>query len=175
MYNFDTFQAFIQSTNGQPIGTGECWDYVNLLWNHLGSRYYTYPPSNPSSTNHGVKWGWINLEARTANTINHLTQITSLAYIKAGDVVITSGGEFGHAGFADETYNGSGYLYMYSQNYAGRRSVGRDYVDVSTFVGAWRYDAWNQPQPPTITSKTSRKPFNWAIYARKLREKRETM
>lgn len=168
---FNTFNDFILTTNGQIIGSGECWDYINLLWDHLGGRYYTYPPSDPDSTNHGVKWGWLNSEARTANTINHLTQITDLNNVKRGDIVITYGGEFGHAGFADEDYNGSGYLWLYSQNYNNRRSVGRDNNDMTTFAGAWRYDQWNTtpPTPPVITQKRR---FPWVLYARKLNSQR---
>lgn len=169
---FTTFQMFIDSTNNQTIGSGECWDYINLLWTHLGSRYYTYPPSDPSSTNHGVKWGWLNAEARGANTITHLVQVVNLNDVKKGDIVVTSGGEFGHAGFADEDYNGSGYLQLYSQNYNGRRSVGRDNNDMSTFAGAWRYDQWNNTPPgPTPLRLTSKK-FPWVLYARKLNNNR---
>lgn len=172
---FTTFDAFVASTNGQTIGTGECWNYVNLLWSHLGGRYYTYPPSDPSSTNHGVKWGWLNTEARAANTITHLTQVTRLQDIKKGDIVVTSGGEFGHAGFAAEDYDGSGYLELYSQNYNGRRSVALDNNDMTTFAGAWRYDAWyTPPTPPTPTPSVVRKkkPFPWVLYARRLNNKR---
>ena len=171
---FTTFDDFINSTNGQTIGTGECWDYINLLWDHLGSRYYTYPPSDPSSTNHGVKWGWLNSEARAANTITHLTQIANLNDVKRGDIVVTSGGTYGHAGFADENYNGSGYLQLYSQNYNNRRSVAKDNNDMATFAGAWRYDAWQQPVPPTPTT-TTRSHFKWVLYARKLNQKRNGM
>ena len=167
--DFSSFDRFIASTNGQTIGAGECWDYVNLLWSYLGGRYYTYPPSNPSATNHGIKWGWLNGEARSANTINHLTQITNLNDVKRGDIVITSGGEFGHGGFADEDYNGSGSLQLYSQNYNGRRSVARDNNSMSTFAGAWRYDEWQtEPPTPVVTKKTK---FKWVLYANKLRAK----
>ena len=168
---FTSFDAFINSTNGQTIGEGECWDYVNLLWSHLGSRYYTYPPSDPSSTNHGVKWGWLNEEARAANTITHLTQITRLEDVKRGDVVITSGGTYGHAGFADEDYDGSGWIYVYSQNFGGRRSVGRDHERTSDFAGAWRYDEWNStpPTPPTPVSRSTK--FKWVLYANKIRKR----
>ena len=82
MYDFSTFDAFIQTTNGRIIGSGECWDYINLIWSHLGSRYYTYPPSDPSATNHGVKWGVLNAEALAANQIAGLTYITDKTQLK---------------------------------------------------------------------------------------------
>ena len=172
---FTTFDSFIASTNGQTIGDGECWNYINLLWSHLDSRYYTYPPSDPSSTNHGVKWGWLNSEARAANTITHLTQVINLSDVKRGDMVVTSGGEYGHAGFANEDYTGSGYLQLYSQNYNGRRSVGLDNNDMSTFAGAWRYDEWNStpPTPPTPTARSSK--FPWVLYTRRLNNKRNML
>lgn len=168
---FDSFDSFITATLGQTIGEGECFDYINLLWSHLGSRYWTFPPSDPDATNHGVKWGWDNLEAREANTITHLTQITRLSDVRRGDMVVTSGGEYGHAGFASSSYDGSGYLALYSQNYASTTYVTLDPNDMTTFAGAWRYDAWNKPPTP-VTVNLKRKPFNWAIYARKLRDKR---
>ena len=170
MVDFTTFDSFINSTLGETIGEGECWDYINLLWSHLGSRYYTYPPSDPSSTNHGVKWGWINEEARAANTITHLTQITSLSNVKRGDVIVISDGEYGHAAFAAEDYQGTGYLSFYSQNYNWIEEVRLDInVSMANFLGAWRYDAWQTPPHPVAETK---KRFPWVLYARKLRESR---
>ena len=171
---FTTFDAFIDSTFGETIGAGECWDYINLLWSHLGSRYYTYPPSDPSATNHGVKWGWINTEARAANTIPHLTQITSLSDVRRGDIVITSGGEFGHAGFANQNYQGVNFLQLYSQNFNNKRYVSKDNNSMETFVGAWRYDRWDNtpPTPPTPTPVTRKGNFPWFIYSERLRNQR---
>lgn len=171
MYNFSTFDDFITSTLGQTIGEGECWDYINLLWSHLGSRYWTYPPSDPSATNHGVKYGWLNPEARNANTITHLSQVTSLNSIKRGDVVIISDGTYGHAGFAKSPV-ANNRIDLYSQNWSGRL-VTLDNISLATFIGGFRYDAW-QPTPPTPVITTGLKGqsnFKWAIYARKLREK----
>jgi len=170
MYDFSTFDNFIASTYGQAIGQGECWDYVNLLWNYLGSRYYTYPPSDPSSTNHGVKWGWINTEARAANTITHLTQVINLNDVKRGDIVVWGYGEYGHAGFASTAYDGSGYLETFSQNYSGRY-VTIDNISTTTFLGAWRYDAWYTPPVPPTPTTTKRKKYPWVLYANKLRNK----
>ena len=166
MYNFNTYYQFIASTLGQRIGNGECWDYINLIWDHLGSRYYTYPPSDPGSTNHGVKWGWINDEARAANTISGLTQVVNLSDVKRGDIVVISDGEYGHAGFADSSYDGSGYLQMYSQNYGYVELVKLDNVPMNNFLGAWRYDAWQDEPTPTRRGK-----FKWVLYANKLRNK----
>lgn len=168
--DYTTFDTFIATTNGTTIGNGECWDYVNLVWSHLGSRYYTYPPSNPSATNHGIKWGVLNNEARNANTINHLTYISDKTQLKRGDIVITTSGTYGHGGFMDEDWSGNKKYHIYSQNYAGRRKVGRDYYNLNDFGGAFRYDAWESspPVPPTPT-RTKKSNFKWVLYSRKFR------
>lgn len=167
MYDFTTFDSFISTTNSLAIGQGECWDYINLLWEHLNSRYYTYPPSDPSATNHGVKWGVLNNDARNANIIDGLVYISDKTELQRGDMVVTTGGDFGHAGFINENWSGDKTYAIYSQNYNGRRSVGIDFYNLNEFGGAFRYMAWH-PSPP-IPSGTRNK-FPWVIYARKLRE-----
>ena len=168
MYDFTSFDTFIATTNGQQIGLGECWDYINLIWDHLGSKYWTYPPNDPTATNHGVKWGVLNSDALAANQIDGITYISSKALIKRGDIVITSGGEFGHAGFITSDFTGEGTYQFYTQNYAGRRTVGLDSYDLTEFAGAFRYNAWH----PTggAVNIPERKPFKWVLYARKLRK-----
>lgn len=166
---FTTFDAFITSTNGTQVGTGECWDYVNLIWSHLGSKYWTYPPSDPTSTNHGVKWGVLNAEALALNQIEGLTYITNVNQVKRGDIVITTSGEFGHAGFINEDYDPNKATFdIYSQNYAGRRTVALDNYGLSDFGGAFRYNDWNTTPPsPPIFRKGK---FPWVLYANKLRK-----
>ena len=172
---YDSFDNFIAATLNTTVGQGECWDYINLIWTHLGSIYYTYPPSDPTSTNHGVKWGWINEEARGANTITHLTQITNLSEVMRGDIVITSGGTYGHAGFASINYDGTNILPCYSQNYNNQRYVKLNQDDMTTFVGAWRYDAWNTTPPSPTPPTGGENNFKWVLYARKLNQKRSGM
>ena len=171
MYNFSSFDAFITSTNGQTIGEGECWDYINLIWNHLGSKYYTYPPSDPTATNHGVKWGVLNTDALNANKINGLTYISNKTQLKRGDIVVSTDGTYGHAGFINSDYNGEHNYGFYTQNYAGRRSVALDSYDLHDFGGAFRYNDWVTPTPPTPSGSTRRSHFKWVLYARKLRDK----
>ena len=85
---------------------------------------------------------------------------------------VTSGGTYGHAGFAASDYDGSGYLPCYSQNFNGVHSVTLDNNDMSTFVGAWRYDAWDT-DPPSPTPTSGRSKFPFVLYARKLRNTRQ--
>lgn len=172
MYNYDSFDQFINSTLGRTIGQGECWDYINLIWSHLGFKYWTYPPSDPSATNHGVKWGVINVDARNANIIDKIIFISNINDVKRGDIVVTSGGDYGHAGFINEDYTTNKNYPIYSQNYNNRRSVGLDSYSLNDFVGAFRYTDWNEtpPTPPTIITNSTH--FPWVLYARKLRNNR---
>lgn len=168
---FTTFDAFITSTNGTTVGEGECWDYVNLIWSHLGSRYWTYPPGDPSATNHGIKWGVLDHDALVANQITGLTYIPNKTQLKRGDIVITTDGTYGHGGFINEDYdpNKTSY-YIYSQNFNNRRSVALDHYSINAFGGAFRYNDWSTPPTPPSPSPTLRRSkFPWVLYARKLR------
>lgn len=165
---YDSFDNFINATNGQTIGEGECWDYINLIWSHLGSKYWTYPPDDPTATNHGVKWGVLNADAFSANQIAGLTFISNIGDVKRGDIVVTTGGNFGHAGFINSDYVAGITTYqIYSQNYEGRHSVGMDVYSIAEFGGAFRYEAWNIP----VEKMRHRFPF--VLYARKLRNRRQ--
>lgn len=176
--DYSTFDRFIATTNGRSIGAGECWDYVNLIWSHLGHRYYTYPPSSPGSTNHGIKWGVVNMEARMANIIPHLTFIPTVSQLKRGDIVISTAGTYGHGGFINEDYSPNKTRYhLYTQNWAGRRSVALDTYTLWDFGGAFRFDAWNDtpPIPPTPPTPSSKSKFPWFIYAKQNRIRRSIM
>lgn len=169
--DFSTFDAFIASTLGRTIGEGECWDYCNLIWSHLGSKLWTYPPLDPSATNHGIKWSVLNLTARNANIIPGITFIPRLTNVKKGDIVITGNtnpNTYGHGGFAAVDYEGGGSLLLYSQNYSGR-FVTLDENSMANFAGAFRYP-WPRPTPPITVPPASS--FKWVLYARKLRDKR---
>lgn len=172
---FTSFDAFISSTNGRTIGAGECWDYAQLVWSYLGGRLWTYPPSNPGATNHGVKWSVLNSEARNASTINHLTFISNKNELQRGDIVVTTGGAYGHVGFINEDYKSSKSSFsFYSQNYNGKRYVTLGTYSLSDFGGAWRYDAWNDTPPtppPTPPSQKKKKRFPFFIYNNRLRSK----
>lgn len=169
---FTTFDAFITSTNGTTVGSGEWWDYINLIWDHLGSKYWTYPPSDPTATNHGVKWGVLDPNALAANQISGLTYISNKTLLKRGDIVISTDGTYGHAGFINEDYSPSTTTYgLYTQNYNNRRSVALDHYTLNDFGGAFRYNDWVSPSPPTPTGDavSTKRRFPWVIYANKIR------
>ena len=171
---FTSYDAFVDSTANQQIGDGSAKAYINLIWDHLGSVYYTSAPTDPDPTGQGVKYGWLNTDARAANTISHLTQITSLSDVQRGDIIILTDGANGYAGFANSDYDGTTYLSVCGQGYS-ISYVTINYISVANFVGGWRYDVWNTPPtPPTPLSTFSsrRNKFPWVLYARKLRGQR---
>lgn len=170
---FTSFDDFIASTNGTTVGQGECWDYINLIWSHLGSRYYTYPPSDPSATNHGVKWGVLNNEALAANQITGLTYISDKTLLRRGDIVVSTDGTYGHAGFINSDYSGEHTYGLYTQNYNNRRSVALDYYDLHDFGGAFRYNDWTTPPTPSPISNFRKFPF--VLRARNLNNIRKGM
>ena len=168
MYDFSTFDNFIASTVGQTIGGGDAVDYVNLIWDFLGSQYYTYPPSDPSATDHSIKWGVLNAEALQANKIPGISFISNINQVKRGDIVILTGQVTGHGGFINEDYQGTGIYNMYSQNVNGLNYVVLEGFDLQDFGGAFRFQNWN-PNPPIPVHNRNR--FPWVLYAERLRKK----
>lgn len=164
MYDFSTFDTFIASTIGQTIGNGDAVDYVNLIWNHLGSQLYTYPPSDPGATDHAIKWSVLNADALEANKIPGITYIPNINDVKRGDIVILTGQVTGHGGFIDTNYHGTDLYGMYSQNIDDIHSVVLRYFDLSDFGGAFRYNDWNK-------STEEKRNFPWVLYARKFRNR----
>lgn len=165
--DYSNFNSFIATTYDQKIGEGECWDYINLIWSHLESKYWTYPPNSPEFTNHGVKWGWILLACRQLNTIAGAIEVVyHLEDIKRGDIMVFSFGDYGHAGFVNHL-NNNNTVSLYSQNYSAEKVTLED-ISTDTFLGAFRYMAWQTvtPTPPTSYKKPK---FPFVLYARKLR------
>lgn len=98
--------------------------------------------------------------------------------VKRGDLVILDQGRFagdvsGHDAFADEDYDGSGYMWLVGQNQENPSAtvghvVTRDRMSVAKFMGAFRYKRWATPPPPPPTESKKRKGYPWAIYGREL-------
>lgn len=144
----------------------QCWDYGALLWGLTG--HYPYPYLSTGGT--GYAYGiW---SAREQNGPPDFEMIFRLEDVKRGDLVILDHGRFtgdvsGHDAYADEDYDGSGYMWLLGQNqknanpYTGH-VVTRDRMSVAKFLGAFRYKAWGGgPEPSTSRKK---KKFPWFIY-----------
>lgn len=175
-----SYNAFKNAVNGNSydvdgIAGCQCVDLAKLLnWN-IG---FSSPYWDTGGT--GYAWGgWTVTSARTFNAGSVYTLIYDKTQIKRGDMVVFDawvGNEAGHVAFADEDYNGTNYINLLGQNQRGTPAPGggttvnvNNVVSLQYFLGAFRFSAW-QPLPPTPTDTSHR--FPWAIYARKLRQKR---
>lgn len=154
----------------------QCWDYASLFWRNVG-----FPAGYPLTGDlHYAYQCW------TQNRLNNIAYdgttyfdlINTLVEVKRGDVIVmdgTSANPPGHITFADEDYDGSGYIWCIGQNQGGTPEPGggtavtRNHLGTGDFLGAFRYKAWHTT-PPTPSYRKGR--FPWVLYARKLRSKR---
>lgn len=153
----------------------QCWDLGAELWGNIGGYVYPYLSTGGTGYAYGI---W---DARLQNAGTSFDLIYNLEDVKRGDMVVLDKGRFagdvsGHNAFADEDYNGTTRMWLVGQNQENPNpSTGhvttRDYMDVSKFLGAFRYHNWISPTPPTPPS-SKRKGFPWVLYARKLRQNR---
>lgn len=154
----------------------QCWDYTAEFWYNVGFPQ-NYPLTGPNQAAY---------ECWTVNRNNNISYggtqyfdlITSLNDIQAGDVLVwnySASWPAGHIAFADESYDGSGYIWVLGQNQGGSplpqggTLVDRQHLPVTNFLGAFRYKAWHTT-PPTPSTYSTR--FPWVLYARKLRDNR---
>lgn len=148
----------------------QCWDLAAEFWYNVG-----FPQNYPLTGGNDARGVWQN---REANKGDKFDLIYNLSDVQIGDVVCFSGGDFGHIAFANQTYNGSGYLELLGQNQGGGTpapgggtTASINNYGVSSFQGAFRYKGWHTT-PPTPPSPERRGKFPWVLYARKLRERR---
>lgn len=146
--------------------------YISEFWYNIGfGEGYPYTGGGYSTVRI-----WANrTQNTTLNGVLYFDIITNISAVQRGDFVLyspTSSSPNGHAGFANNDYNGSNLLILSQDN--GSSVVNVNLYSSILFIGAFRYRFWHgidPPTPPTPTP-TSINNFNWALYARKLREKR---
>lgn len=153
----------------------QCWDFCQEFWVNVGSTL--------STGGTGYAYGcWT--AARDANAGDKFDLITSLTDVKRGDVVVlnyTSSNEAGHIAFADEDYNGSTRMVLLGQNQVNASAttghiVTATNMNVSNFLGAFRYKEWGGGSTPSVGSRvgyTHRHRYPWVLYANKLRKSRK--
>ena len=154
----------------------QCVDIPKLLtWN--AGRSYPYWLSLPDGYAYE---GWTVESNRTHNAGNLFNLVYNKADVKTGDLVIlnnTSSNPYGHIAFADSDWDSSTTeAYLVGQNQENPSStVGhyttRTLVNVTTFLGGFRFIAWQQPTPPTPTEEISKPKFPWVLYANKIRNR----
>lgn len=151
----------------------QCWDYASLFWRNVG-----FPAGYPLTGSNGSAYECWTV-SRTQNAGSTFTLIYNKSDIKEGDIVVLNGNSsnpYGHITFADEDYNGTDNLWGVGQNQGGTplpgggTAVTRNIVGLDLFLGAFRYNDWHQPTPPTPTSRNNH--FPWVLYARRLNQMR---
>ena len=172
-----TYQQFRDATlnhsydlDGYPVSQPyQCWDGVDLLYQQSDVGQYLYTSANVGGTDSGVKTCWTNTTCRGLNGSGHFSIVTNKNDIKRGDIIVFNAystwyGITGHIGFADEDYNGTDHINLLSQNFYGHHymCVESAYLGFA-FLGAFRYDAWNQPTPPPPVQSTKKKKFPFSV------------
>lgn len=185
----ETYLAWKNATlgNGYDVDSTygcQCWDFASLFWYNLGFGT-GYPLLNGESAY--TMWNR-RFENISHDGTQYFDLITNINDIKQGDVMVygpTQSNPFGHVGFADQDFatwtpdpNQPYEFPIISENNGGEPDpAGGAYVnlhgyDYRLFIGAFRYRGWIAP-PVVITRKLARKPFPWAVYARKFRNQRQ--
>lgn len=151
----------------------QCWDFASLFWRNVG-----FPAGYPQTGN-GYAYGCWTLR-KNINAGNKFDLIELLSLVKKGDVVVLDRGRFsgddsGHIAFADEDYSGGSTLRLLGQNQEKPSAVTGykvtlDNMNVTKFLGAFRFKDWkNPPTPPPTPTEKKRNKFPFVLYARKLR------
>lgn len=140
----DEEEVYVLNLDGDHIYTADnmkqhnCWDGAGLLWQQVGMWL---------QTGNGCAYGCWTLK-RSVNAGTKFDLITDKYQVKRGDVVVFGGGEFGHIAFADEDYNGGGYMRILGQNQGGTpyaqggSSFNTINMSMANFLGAFRLKAW---------------------------------
>lgn len=153
----------------------QCWDGVQLLYGQVGQVLYTGP-------NHRASECWTVETSRLLNGSGHFYIVNGVQNIRKGDVIVFNRyvswtHSAGHIGFANEDYNGTNYISLLSQNYERPSATygsafSVDTVELTPFLGIFRFDVWQEPEPePEETKKKHKFPFviawnHWKGYTR---------
>lgn len=153
-----------------------CWDVAAELWMNIPEfgDATLWPKTGP---NQYAMECWT--VSRDQNAGNSFTLINRKEDIKRGDVIVIGPSVIsstGHIAFADIDYVSGNTLPLLGQNQVDPSLVYGHIptvtnIDISAFLGAFRYNDWVAPEPPTPSSRRANK-FPWVLYARKLRSLR---
>ena len=163
-------------------------DLAMLLAGNAGRTAPYWKCNDGSDTNPYFSWSVDS--NKTYNVADYFELVYNRDDVQRGDIVILEnlvGYSKGHLGFADNNWGSSTTTaFILGQNqedvsYTVGDIVTLKLLNVSSFVGGFRFKAWNStpptppPTPPTPVPETAYKRFNWALISRKLREKRQRL
>lgn len=162
----------------------QCWDFVSIFWRNLG-----FPSGYPLIFASAAYTMWNNrYQNASYNGVTYFDLITDVYQIKQGDIIVFNyfpANQYGHVGFADVDYANwtpdplePNEFPILSENNGGIPDpAGGSYVnvhgyDITLFLGAFRYKAWETgPTPPSVSRKPQPHHFNWAVFGRKIRQR----
>lgn len=156
----------------------QCVDLAKLLAGNAGrpSPYWSSQPDGYAYE------GWTTPSSREYNASDYFTLVYNKSDVKQGDLVVlnnTTSNPYGHIAFADSDWDSSTTTaLLLGQNQENPSATVGHFttltnVNVTTFLGAFRFNDWQQPVPPTPTRERTN--FPWVLYARKLRQKQSGM
>lgn len=144
---YDTLVGTCQNTDGH-FGA-QCWDLMDLAFQNMVGR-------NLSTCGTGAAKGVLECDANKEG----FQIITDPRDIKVGDIVVLSGGLYGHIGMAMGGFN-NGYVALFGQNQGGKTCEGGGQaanlvnINLKNFIGAFRWEEYvvAEPEPePTVES-----------------------
>lgn len=178
---YDEFRTDVLARAAQGLGYDvdghygyQCWDLCAELWQNIGFSS-GYPQTGP---NHAAMECWT--VSRFTNAGTQFALINGIIELKRGDVIVlgpSSISSVGHIAFCDEDYNGTTTMKLLGQNQVNPSLVYGHIptvteLNISAFLGAFRYNEWEISPPPIVTTyKPKKKRFPWVLYANKLRNK----
>lgn len=177
--NITSYEAFKANVLGNGYDVDgvygyQCVDMAKLLAGNAGrpSPYWLSQPDGYAYE------GWTNEASRNYNAGDLFTFVYNKADVRKGDLVIlnnTTSNPYGHIAFADSDWDAN----TTSAVLLGQNQVDPNptyghvntltSVNVTTFLGGFRFIAWQQPTPTPTTRKQG---FKWVLYSRKLNDKR---
>lgn len=172
--NYDTYDhwRYYMLTHGVNFDWSygnQCYDICALLYFQYGLTFYL------GEIGYAYE-AWTVSKSRNARS--PFTAVESIWDVKRGDLLVFGAGwsAYGHVTFADENYDGSGWIWTVGQNQGGGIGWGspstRNRLGVGLFLGAFRNTNWQSAPPPptpTPTEDEEKKHFPWYMVARRLR------
>lgn len=152
--SYDNFKADVLG-NGYDVDDlygYQCVDMAKLLAGNAG-RPSPYWKSGLSGY---AREGWIDEDSRLYNANQYFTLVYNKNFVKKGDLVVlnaTSSNPYGHIAFADSDWDSSTTsAILLGQNQVDpNETTGHvntlTNVNVTTFLGAFRFIAWSEPVP----------------------------
>lgn len=180
--DISSFQAFKDAVNGNGYDVDglfgdQCVDMPKLLAGNAGRP----SPYWKSGSLGYAKDGWLDANSREYNKGDLFTLVYNKEDVRVGDLVVldnTSSNPYGHIAFATTNWDAStttapllGQNQVNASATTGHPNTITN-VNISNFLGAFRFIAW-QPTPPPPPSSRKKNKYPFVLYANRLRQKRQ--